>query len=127
IEAGFPAASPGDFEGVQAIAQTIKGSSVAALCRTRAEDIERAWEAIKPSERPRIHTFISTSPIHREKKLRMTPEQVLEETARAVKHARGLCDDVEFSAEDATRTELDFLVDVFTAAIENGATTINVP
>ena len=127
IEAGFPAASPGDFEGVQAIAETIRGSSVAALCRTRPEDIERAWEAIKPSERPRLHTFISTSPVHREKKLRMTPEQVLEETSRAVKHARSLCDDVEFSAEDATRTELDFLIDVFAAAIENGATTINVP
>ena len=127
VEAGFPAASQGDFEGVHAIAQTIKGSSVAALCRTRPEDIERAWEAIKPAGRPRIHTFISTSPIHREKKLRMTPEQVLEETARAVKQARSLCEDVEFSAEDATRTEIDFLVDVFTAAIENGATTINVP
>ena len=105
----------------------MRGSAIAALCRTRPEDIERAWSAIEPATRPRIHTFISTSPIHREKKLRMTKEQVLEETARAVKQARSLCEDVEFSAEDATRTELDFLVDVFTAAVENGATTINVP
>ena len=127
IEAGFPAASPGDFEGVRAIAETVRGSSVAALCRTRPEDIERAWEAIKPADKPRIHTFISTSPIHREKKLRMTSDQVLEETARAVRQARGLCEDVEFSAEDATRTELPFLIDVFAAAVENGATTINVP
>jgi 2-isopropylmalate synthase len=127
IEAGFPAASPGDYEGVRAIAETVKGSSIAALCRTRAEDIERAWSAIEPASRPRIHTFISTSPIHREKKLRMSKEQVLEETARAVKQARSLCGDVEFSAEDATRTELDFLIEVFTAAVENGATTINVP
>ena len=127
IEAGFPAASDGDFEGVRAIAEEVRGASVAALCRTREEDVERAWEAIKPAERPRIHTFISTSPIHREKKLRMTPDQVLAETVRAVAHARSLTDDVEFSAEDATRTELAFLVDVFAAAIENGATTINVP
>jgi 2-isopropylmalate synthase len=127
IEAGFPVASPGDFEGVQAIASVVKGASVAALCRTRDGDVETAWEAIQHAERPRIHTFISTSPIHREKKLRMTPEQVLEETARAVAHAASLTADVEFSAEDATRTEIDFLVDVFTAAVENGATTINVP
>jgi 2-isopropylmalate synthase len=127
IEAGFPAASQGDFEGVQAIAETVKSSSIAALCRTRSEDIERAWDAIKPSSQPRIHTFISTSPIHRDKKLRMSKEQVLEETARAVAQARSLCADVEFSAEDATRTELEFLIDVFTAAVENGATTINVP
>ena len=127
IEAGFPAASDGDFEGVRAIAESVRGATVAALCRTREEDVERAWDAIKPAERPRIHTFISTSPIHREKKLRMTPEQVLAETVRAVKHASSLTDDVEFSAEDATRTELAFLVDVYAAAIENGATTINVP
>ncbi len=127
IEAGFPAASQGDFEGVEAIAQTVKGSSVAALCRTRPEDVDRAWQAIKHADRPRIHTFISTSPVHREKKLRMTPEQVLQETARAVAQARSLCGDVEFSAEDATRTELDFLVDVYTAAVENGARTINIP
>ncbi|HVF20579.1 MAG TPA: 2-isopropylmalate synthase [Mycobacteriales bacterium] len=127
IEAGFPAASPGDFEGVRAIAETVKGPSVAALCRTREEDVARAWEAISPAERPRIHTFISTSPIHRDKKLRMTTDQVLAETARAVAQASALCGDVEFSAEDATRTELDFLIEVYAAAIENGATTVNVP
>jgi 2-isopropylmalate synthase len=127
IEAGFPVASPGDFDGVQAIAGTVKGSSVAALCRTTPGDIARAWEAISAAERPRIHTFISTSPIHREKKLRMTTDQVLEETVRAVRQAKELCADVEFSAEDATRTEIDFLAEVFTAAVENGATTINVP
>ena len=127
IEAGFPAASQGDFDGVQAIAGTVRGSSVAALCRTRPADIERAWDAIKHAESPRLHTFISTSPIHREKKLRMGADQVLAETARAVAQARSYCADVEFSAEDATRTELDFLIDVFAAAVENGATTINIP
>jgi 2-isopropylmalate synthase len=127
IEAGFPAASPGDFAGVEAIAGSVKGAAVAALCRTRAEDVDRAWEAIKGAERPRIHTFISTSPIHRDKKLRMSTEQVLEETARAVAQARSLCSDVEFSAEDATRTEFEFLAEVFATAIEHGATTINVP
>ncbi len=127
IEAGFPAASAGDFEGVRAIAEMVKGASVAALCRTRSEDVARAWEAISPAEHPRLHTFISTSPIHREKKLRMTTDQVLAETSRAVAQARALCADVEFSAEDATRTELAFLIEVFAAAIEAGATTINVP
>ncbi|MDQ6874273.1 MAG: 2-isopropylmalate synthase [Actinomycetota bacterium] len=127
IEAGFPAASQGDFDGVQAIAGTVRGSAVAALCRTRPADVERAWDAIKDAEHPRLHTFISTSPIHREKKLRMTADQVLAETVRAVAQARSYCADVEFSAEDATRTELDFLIDVYAAAVENGATTINVP
>lgn len=127
IEAGFPAASTGDFDGVTAIAETVKGAAVAALCRTREQDVDRAWQAIRAAERPRIHTFISTSPIHREKKLRMSTDQVLAETARAVAQAAAYTPDVEFSAEDATRTELDFLVDVYTAAVENGATTINVP
>ena len=127
IEAGFPAASDGDFEGVHAIAEEVRGATIAALCRTREEDVDRAWDAIKPAERPRLHTFISTSPVHRDKKLRMTKEQVLAETARAVAQARSLTSDVEFSAEDATRTELPFLIEVFAAAIENGATTINVP
>ena len=127
IEAGFPAASDGDFDGVRAIAESVQGATIAALCRTRDEDVDRAWEAIKPADRPRIHTFISTSPVHRDKKLRMTKEQVLAETVRAVRHASSLTPDVEFSAEDATRTELAFLVEVFAAAIENGATTINVP
>ncbi len=127
IEAGFPAASPGDFAGVRAIAETVRTTGIAALCRAREQDIERAWEAIRPSDRPRLHTFISTSPIHRDKKLRMTKDQVLAGTARAVAQAASYTSDVEFSAEDATRTELDFLIDVFTAAVENGATTINIP
>lgn len=127
IEAGFPAASDGDFAGVAAIAETVRGAGIAALCRTREADIERAWEAIRAAERPRIHTFISTSPVHRDKKLRMSTEQVLAETCRAVAQAASHTTDVEFSAEDATRTELDFLVEVFAAAVENGATTINVP
>lgn len=97
------------------------------LARLHEDDIERAWEAIRTAERPRIHTFISTSPVHRDKKLRMTTEQVLTETCRAVAQAASHTTDVEFSAEDATRTELDFLVEVFAAAVENGATTINVP
>jgi 2-isopropylmalate synthase len=127
IEAGFPAASDGDFEGVRAIAEDVRGATIAALCRTKPEDVERAWDAIKPAERPRLHTFISTSPIHRDKKLRMSADEVLAETVRAVAHAASLTPDVEFSAEDATRTELAFLIDVYTAAIENGATTVNVP
>ncbi|MDQ1709949.1 MAG: 2-isopropylmalate synthase, partial [Frankiaceae bacterium] len=127
IEAGFPAASDGDFDGVQGIAETVKGATIAALCRTRENDISRAFEAIKNADQPRLHVFISTSPIHREKKLRMTKEQVLAETVRACAQASALTGDVEFSAEDATRTELEFLIDVYAAAIENGATTINVP
>ncbi|MDQ6651083.1 MAG: 2-isopropylmalate synthase [Actinomycetota bacterium] len=127
IEAGFPAASPGDFEGVEMIANTVKGSTIAALCRTRPEDIDRAFEAIKAAEQARLHVFISTSPVHRDKKLRMSKEQVLEETVRAVAHASSLTTDVEFSPEDATRTELDYLIEVISAAVENGATTINVP
>jgi 2-isopropylmalate synthase len=123
IEAGFPASGPGDFDGVQAITHQVRGAAVAALCRTQEQDIERAWAALRGAEHPRIHTFVSTSPHHRE----LTPDQVLAETARAVTQARGYCPDVEFSAEDATRTELDFLVDVYAAAVENGATTINVP
>jgi len=123
IEAGFPASGPGDFDGVQAIAQQVRGAAVAALCRTRDADVERAWAALRVAQHPRIHTFVSTSPAHREK----TPDQVVAETARAVAQASGYCPDVEFSAEDATRTELDFLVDVYAAAVENGATTINVP
>jgi 2-isopropylmalate synthase len=127
VEAGFPASSEGDFEAVRAIAAGVRGVTVAALCRSRASDVERAWDAISAAESPRLHTFISTSPVHREKKLRMTAGEVLEETARSVAHARSLCPDVEFSAEDATRTELEFLVDVYTAAVDSGATTINVP
>ena len=127
IEAGFAAASPGDFEAIQAVAEVIKKSTVCSLARANENDIRRAGEAIKPAKKGRIHTFIATSPIHMENKLRMTPEQVLERAVQAVKWAREYTDDVEFSAEDAVRSDMDFLVKVFTAVIEAGAKTINVP
>ena len=127
IEAGFPAASPGDFEAVRAVAGVIKDSTVCGLARAVEKDIERAAEAIKPAARGRIHTFIATSPIHMQHKLRMTPEQVLERAVKMVKFARQFTDDVEFSAEDAVRSDIDFLCRVFEAAINAGARTINVP
>ncbi len=127
IEAGFPAASPGDFEAVKAVAGVIKDSTVCGLARAVEKDIDRVAEAIKPAARGRIHTFIATSPIHMQHKLRMTPEQVLERAVAMVKRARGYTDDVEFSAEDAVRSDIDFLCRVFEAAIKAGARTINVP
>ncbi len=127
IEAGFPAASNGDFEAVKAIAEAIKDSTVCGLARTNEADVRRAGEAIKPAKSGRIHTFIATSPIHMEKKLRMTPDQVVEAAIGAVKLARQYTDDVEFSAEDAVRSDFDFLCRVFDAVIKAGATTINVP
>jgi len=127
IEAGFPVASPGDFESVKAVAAAVTESTVCALARAVDKDIDRAAEAIKPAKRGRIHTFIATSPIHMEHKLRMTPEQVLERAVAMVKYARRYTDDVEFSAEDAVRSETDFLCRVFEAAIAAGARTINVP
>ncbi len=127
IEAGFPIASQGDFEAVHRVASEVRGPAICGLARTSDEDVDRAWEALKPAERPRIHTFIATSPIHMEHKLRMSPAQVLAEVTRAVTRAKGYCDDVEFSAEDATRSEWEFLVRVFTRAIEAGAKTLNVP
>jgi 2-isopropylmalate synthase len=127
IEAGFAAASPGDFEAIHAVAEVIKKSTVCSLARANENDIRRAGEAIKPAKHGRIHTFIATSPIHMENKLRMTPDQVLERAIQAVKWAKEYTDDVEFSAEDAVRSEMDFLVKVFTAVIEAGAKTINVP
>ncbi|MGE0385044.1 MAG: 2-isopropylmalate synthase [Gammaproteobacteria bacterium] len=127
IEAGFPNSSPGDFEAVKAVAEAVHDSTIAGLARTRAEDIDRAGEAIRHARRGRIHTFIATSPIHMERKLRMTPEQVLEDAVRAVKRARQYTDDVEFSAEDAIRSDPDFLCRVFEAVIEAGARTVNVP
>ncbi len=127
IEAGFPAASPGDFEAVKAIAEAIKESTVCGLARANDKDVQRAGEAIKPARSGRIHTFIATSPIHMEKKLRMTPDQVVEAAVAAVKLARQYTDDVEFSAEDAVRSDFDFLCRVFDAVIKAGATTINVP
>lgn len=127
IEAGFAAASPGDFEAIKAIAEIIKDSTVCSLSRANESDVRRAGEAIKPATKGRIHTFIATSPIHMEKKLRMQPDQVIEAAVKAVKIAREYTDDVEFSAEDALRSEMDFLVKICDAVIQAGATTINVP
>jgi 2-isopropylmalate synthase len=127
IEAGFPAASPGDFEAVKAIATAIKESTVCGLARANENDVRRAGEAITPAKSGRIHTFIATSPIHMEKKLRMQPDQVVEAAVAAVKLALQYTDNVEFSAEDAVRSDFDFLCRVFDAVIKAGATTINVP
>ena len=127
IEAGFPIASEGDFASVQAVAREVRGVTVCGLSRTAPKDIERAAEALEDAASPRIHTFIATSDIHLEHKLRMSREQVLEEVQRAVIQARGFVDDVEFSAEDATRSDPDYLVEVFSAAVAAGATTLNVP
>ena len=127
IEAGFPIASPGDFESVQAVAAAIKDSIVCGLARTRDADIDTAAEALKPARAPRIHTFIATSPIHMQKKLRMLPDQVVETAVRSVKRARGYTDNVEFSPEDAGRSEIDFLCRIIEAVIDAGATTINIP
>ncbi len=127
IEAGFPAASPGDFEAVKAVAATVKDSIVCGLARANVNDIPRAAEAVKEANASRIHTFIATSPIHMQKKLRMTPDQVLEQAVMAVKLARTFTDDVEFSPEDAGRSEVDFLCRVLEAAIKAGAKTLNIP
>jgi len=127
IEAGFAIASTGDFESIKAVAQQIKGPIICSLARARKEDIERAYEAVKYSDQPRIHTFLATSPIHMEKKLRMTPDQVLKQAVDMVKLARKLCPDVEFSPEDAGRSDPEFLHKVINAVIDAGASTINVP
>ncbi len=127
IEAGFPISSSGDFEAVRGIAEKVSGSVIAGLARASDEDIDRAWEAVKPADRPRIHTFIATSPVHMEHKLQKTPEEVLQDAVQAVKRAKSYCEDVEFSAEDAFRSDKDFLCRLFTAVIEAGATTINIP
>ncbi len=127
IEAGFPIASPGDFEAVKQVAQEVKGPVIAGLCRANEKDIERAAEALKYAERARIHTFIATSEIHMKYKLQMEPQEVLEAAVAAVKFARRFTDDVEFSAEDATRTDMDFLCRVVEAVIDAGATVVNIP
>ena len=127
IEAGFPVASPGDFESVQAVARVVTTSTVCALARTNDADIDRAAEALKPAVSSRIHTFIATSPIHMQKKLRMQPDEVVEHAVKAVRRARNYTDDVEFSPEDAGRSELDFLCRVIEAVIDAGATTVNIP
>ncbi|MEM1483847.1 2-isopropylmalate synthase [Oscillospiraceae bacterium PP1C4] len=127
IEAGFPISSPDDFASVKAIAQKIKTSTIAGLSRCVEGDIQRTYDAVKFAEAPRIHVFLATSDIHMKYKLKMTPEQVIERTAAMVKFARSLCSDIEFSAEDASRSNRDFLVRVFDTAIAAGATTINIP
>src|SRR3954467_3729414 len=127
IEAGFPVASQGDFEAVEAIAKTVKGPVIAGLSRTHMADVDRCWDAVKHAERGRIHVFISTSPSHMEHMLKMTPEQVKEETGRGVSRAREHTDDVEFSPQDATRTPMDFMLEVLQAAVDAGATTLNIP
>ena len=125
IEAGFAAASPGDFESIKAISSTIKDSIICSLSRANDRDIARAAEALASAQRKRIHTFIATSPLHMEKKLRMSPDQVLEQAIQAVRYARNFTDDVEFSPEDGSRSEMDFLCRVIEAVIKEGATTIN--
>lgn len=130
IEAGFPAASPDDLEAVRQISTEVGteyGPAVAGLARAHPRDIDKVWEAVQPAARPRIHTFIATSDIHLDHKLRMTRTEVVERTARMVAHARGCCEDVEFSCEDACRSDPAFLVEVCAAAIESGATTVNIP
>jgi 2-isopropylmalate synthase len=127
IEAGFAIASPGDFESVSKVAGIIKNAAVASLCRAMEKDIDRAWEAVRHAVQPRIHTFLATSPIHMRYKLKMTEDEVLERASRSVAYAKKYCADVEFSAEDASRSDKGFLAKVFSAAIASGATVINVP
>ncbi|MGL4991429.1 MAG: 2-isopropylmalate synthase [Sarcina sp.] len=127
IEAGFPMASKGDFDAVYAIAKEIKNSTVTALARANKDDIDIAYEAIKIAKKPRIHTFLATSEIHMKYKLNLTKDEVLEKAVSMVSYAKNLCDDIEFSAEDAYRSDKDFLVKVFSAVIDAGATVINIP
>ena len=127
IEAGFPIASIGDFESVEAIAHAVRAPVITALSRTGFQDVDRAWEAVQHAEHPRIHVFIATSPIHMAKKLRMTEEQVKAEIVASVARARSYCADVEFSPEDGSRSEVDFMCNVLQAAVDQGATTLNIP
>ena len=127
IEAGFPIASPGDFESVREIASAVTSTTICGLARCNDADIDRAWEALQPAKQPRIHVFLATSSIHREFKLRMTEQEVLDRAVAGVRRARNLCADIEFSPEDAARTEIDFLCRVIEAVIEAGATTVNIP
>jgi 2-isopropylmalate synthase len=127
VEAGFPIASDGDFEAVRAVAREIRGPKIAGLARAIQADIDRAWQAVRGAARPRLHVFLATSEIHLQYKLRISREQCLRQAAESVHFARTLCDDVEFSPEDATRTEPDFLHAVIEAVVSAGATTINIP
>jgi 2-isopropylmalate synthase len=127
IEAGFPISSDGDFQAVQAIARDIRRPVIAALARTRHEDIERAWQALAAAARPRIHIFLATSDIHLQHKLKMSRRECLEQARDAVRCAKSFCEDVEFSPEDATRSDAEFLCEVLEAVVEAGATTLNIP
>ena len=127
IEAGFPIASPGDFESVTEVARTVRGVQVCGLARCRDADIDRAWEALRYADQPRIHVFLATSAIHREHKLHMSMDEIVQHAVASVKRAAGYCSNVEFSPEDAARTESDFLCRVVEAAIAAGATTVNIP
>lgn len=127
IEAGFAAASPGDFESVSAIADSIKSSTVCSLARCNINDIDKAWNALKHAKKSRIHVFVATSEIHRKFKLQMAKEEIIAKAVEGVSYARSLCNEVEFSPEDASRTELEFLSEVVLAAINAGALIINVP
>src|SRR2546426_9380353 len=127
IEAGFPIASEGDFAAVKAIAAECRDVTVAALCRTAEADVRRAAEALRDASRPRIHTFVATSDIHLEYKLKKTRAEVIEMTRQAVRLARDFADEIEFSAEDATRSDVDYLCEVFATAVAEGATILNVP
>ena len=126
IEAGFPASSQGDFEAVRAVAENVS-CGVAALCRCNPDDINRGWEALKNTKRPRLHVFLATSEIHMTYKLKMTPDEVIKSIAENVKYAAGLCPDVEFSCEDASRSDPEFLYKAIETAIDAGATTVNIP
>jgi 2-isopropylmalate synthase len=127
IEAGFPISSEGDFEAVRTIGRAIKRSTVVALARTNSQDIDRAWEALKGTSSPCIHVFISTSDIHLKYQLKKSKEEVIKIAAQSVARAKRYTPNVEFSAMDATRSDIDFLAEVFQAAIRAGATTINIP
>lgn len=127
IEAGFPISSDGDFEAVQAVAQEVRRPVIAALARCCPQDIQRAWQAVQPAARPRIHTFLATSDIHLQHKLKISRRECLERARDSVRLAKSLCQDVEFSPEDATRSDRDFLCEVLAAVIEAGATTVNIP
>jgi 2-isopropylmalate synthase len=127
IEAGFPIASPGDFEAVREIANTVRGATICGLARCNEKDIDRAWEALRGAPNARIHVFLATSAIHREFKLRMGKDEIIQRAVESVKRAKGYCDNIEFSPEDAARTEPDFLCSVVEAAIDAGATTVNIP
>jgi 2-isopropylmalate synthase len=127
LEAGFPVASQGDFEAVRAIASSVRGPTITGLSRTALRDIDRCWEAVEPADSNRIHVFIATSETHMKHKLKMTPDQVKRETAKAVAHARRYTADVEFSPEDASRSDFDFMCEVLRVAVDSGATTLNIP